>query len=471
MIPLASRSPTWQAEFSAVDLLKALHAAGVRGDALRDLEVQTNAGGRVTAITLTGLTPSTLAADDFRRIIGQHLGWQWLKSLRFTAQRTARGYRFTGRGHGHGVGLCMLGASALATRGQSAADLLRAYFPGLHVRLAPAAPATVPKGHPPSLAASEAASANRAASHAASTLIDVRLPAAQEAERASLKSQLARDLRALGRDTRRGFLTRAFVADRPSHRQQFPSRDRPPWWASAATMFADRDSHATIHVVPLEGLRRSGRLDSMLRHEVVHVVTAPQLRGKPMWVRRGLPRISPASSRLAASSATPLVCPTDADFARAKPRRTFRRRMPAPGPASPIKSRAGRAGTRSSNRRGCVCVVSSELYRALGGTIRRVVALRRPQHQRPAEVREQADKSQLEAVEQHFHDIGRNRRRPPVETYCHGSQINAAIDTPMITSETGDSARSSQRGRKSRRSHPSSPPPAARRPATRQART
>jgi hypothetical protein len=147
-------------------------------------------------------------------------------------------------------------------------------------------------------------------------MIDIRLPAAQESERDSLKSQLARELRALA-TTLPGAAapSRLSLIVHPTV-DSFHRATGRPWWASAATMFGDGDDHATIHVVPLDGLRRSGRLDSTLRHELVHVMTGPQLRGKPMWVQEGIAAYF-AGERLTTAPSTPLVCPTDADFTRA----------------------------------------------------------------------------------------------------------------------------------------------------------
>ncbi|HEV8144562.1 MAG TPA: hypothetical protein VGQ77_17005, partial [Methylomirabilota bacterium] len=38
--------------------------------------------------------------------------------------------RFTGRGYGHGVGLCQWGAKGMAERGHSARQILEFYYPG-----------------------------------------------------------------------------------------------------------------------------------------------------------------------------------------------------------------------------------------------------------------------------------------------------------------------------------------------------
>jgi stage II sporulation protein D len=46
--------------------------------------------------------------------------------------RTAR---FSGRGYGHGVGLCQWGARAMGEQGYSARQILRFYYPGATVGL------------------------------------------------------------------------------------------------------------------------------------------------------------------------------------------------------------------------------------------------------------------------------------------------------------------------------------------------
>ena len=38
--------------------------------------------------------------------------------------------RFTGRGWGHGVGMCQMGATGMAKEGASAGDILAHYYPG-----------------------------------------------------------------------------------------------------------------------------------------------------------------------------------------------------------------------------------------------------------------------------------------------------------------------------------------------------
>ena len=44
-----------------------------------------------------------------------------------------RGVRLHGRGYGHGVGMCVIGAGRRARRGETTADILKAYYPGLKI--------------------------------------------------------------------------------------------------------------------------------------------------------------------------------------------------------------------------------------------------------------------------------------------------------------------------------------------------
>ncbi|HUR26950.1 MAG TPA: amidase, partial [Planctomycetota bacterium] len=53
-----------------------------------------------------------------------------LATLPRAGQDVEDGLLLTGRGRGHGVGLCQTGARALARAGWSAAEILAHYYPG-----------------------------------------------------------------------------------------------------------------------------------------------------------------------------------------------------------------------------------------------------------------------------------------------------------------------------------------------------
>ena len=104
---------------------------GLRGTRLEDLRIETRSGsGRVSRVSLPGLSPDTLTGDQLRSA----LGFAELRSTAFTMERTGDRLRFEGRGYGHGVGLCVVGAGRRAARGDTAEAILRHYFPALEIR-------------------------------------------------------------------------------------------------------------------------------------------------------------------------------------------------------------------------------------------------------------------------------------------------------------------------------------------------
>ena len=62
------------------------------------------------------------------------VGVKELKSMRLESiRRRRKGFDFTGRGYGHGVGLCQWGARGQAEAGRSYRQILSHYFPGAAV--------------------------------------------------------------------------------------------------------------------------------------------------------------------------------------------------------------------------------------------------------------------------------------------------------------------------------------------------
>ncbi len=60
---------------------------------------------------------------------GKNYGWRVFPSLLFDFRREGDMYTFSGRGLGHGVGLCQSGALRLAQKGRSWREILEFYFP------------------------------------------------------------------------------------------------------------------------------------------------------------------------------------------------------------------------------------------------------------------------------------------------------------------------------------------------------
>lgn len=126
----------WRAEIDIPDLRRALN----RGDATRvggrldGLEITEQDGaGRAVRVTLRGAQTVTVRGEQLRRAVNASLGYRTIRSTRFTVLREGRAFVFTGRGFGHGVGLCQTGAMARARAGHSPRGILTHYYPGAAV--------------------------------------------------------------------------------------------------------------------------------------------------------------------------------------------------------------------------------------------------------------------------------------------------------------------------------------------------
>jgi stage II sporulation protein D len=97
--------------------------------------------GSVSAIDISERTPSLRAAtvtvrgtrgsvrlrgNDFRRMIG----YDTFNSTLFAVAVDAPWAHFSGRGYGHGVGMCQWGAKGMAEQGYTARQILEYYYPG-----------------------------------------------------------------------------------------------------------------------------------------------------------------------------------------------------------------------------------------------------------------------------------------------------------------------------------------------------
>jgi stage II sporulation protein D len=123
--------PPWRLERTIQEVHDALARAGSRGDRLDDVRVEARSGsGRVTRLGLPGMVPDVMTGDEFRGA----LGFATLRSTSFTMERSGDRLIFEGRGYGHGVGLCVVGANRRGQRGERAVAILAHYFPALAIK-------------------------------------------------------------------------------------------------------------------------------------------------------------------------------------------------------------------------------------------------------------------------------------------------------------------------------------------------
>jgi stage II sporulation protein D len=93
--------------------------------------ISSTTSGRVSLLSLNFAdgTQKEILATRLRELIGYSL----LKSTRFKTHVDGERVTFSGRGFGHGVGLCQWGAKDLAKSGKSFKEILGHYFPGLKI--------------------------------------------------------------------------------------------------------------------------------------------------------------------------------------------------------------------------------------------------------------------------------------------------------------------------------------------------
>ncbi len=122
----------WKTEVSISDLVRKLRKAGLKlGDIVRLRALGRDEGNRITELAIMDENGKNIKmkGSAFRMAIGPDL----IRSTRFEAEVGREKVIFSGKGWGHGVGLCQEGAYGLAIKGYSAFDILRHYYQGISV--------------------------------------------------------------------------------------------------------------------------------------------------------------------------------------------------------------------------------------------------------------------------------------------------------------------------------------------------
>src|SRR5271165_1686760 len=251
----------WRSEVSKRDLQRALATDGiVVPGTLRSVAVlHRTPSGRVEFLRVTGSSNVTVPALTFRSAIGHNIGWNRLKSNLYDVSDEGNRLAFHGRGSGHGVGLCQIGAEVMGEEGHSYREILAFYYPGTKLGVSA-------QGTPWQQLANE----------------DVVL----------LTTQPDRD---------RALLT---LATRFMHESEestgliYPSAPRLKIYATVAAFrnstgdpgwIAASTRGRTIQLQPSDVLRQAGTLESTIHHELLHMLIESYARaGTPLWFREGL---------------------------------------------------------------------------------------------------------------------------------------------------------------------------------------
>ena len=128
--PFSAGSPHfyWSLDLRLADLSDVLRKNDVGVGTVTAIEMtERTATLRATVVTVRGATGVVrLRGNDFRRMVG----YDTLKSTLFAVVMEGDVAHFSGRGYGHGVGLCQWGARGMAEQGYTAKQILGFYYPG-----------------------------------------------------------------------------------------------------------------------------------------------------------------------------------------------------------------------------------------------------------------------------------------------------------------------------------------------------
>jgi stage II sporulation protein D len=278
---LRSEHARWESRISKTDLASALAKAGIKlPSEWRTLRITLrNRSGRAQTLDVIGKDGNALivlSASTLRFAVGRTLGWSAIKSDLYELKDDGNEILFSGRGSGHGVGLCQEGADAMGSHGKNYREILAFYFPGTALGVSA-------QGLAWRRLHSEKLDLLTTDENADSGVLAV-------AESALRKIQLSNGLDLRVHPTLKLYPTVAIYRDSTGE----------PGWVAATTR------GGTIRLQPLSVLKQKGILESTLRHEFLHMLVESNARAAlPLWFREGLVlyladenRLSPASAEL-----------------------------------------------------------------------------------------------------------------------------------------------------------------------------
>lgn len=284
----------WHWEGDPREIAAALQQSGLRVPAMleRVSIVEHTPSNRAQMLMLTGRGESQhISASSFRFAIGRLLGWNTLRSEAYEVGQANGRIVFDGKGAGHGVGLCQLGAEQMGREKYSYREILAFYYPGTSVGL-------TAQGIPWQKLNGE-------------RVVMLSMRPTDEASALALADRLAREVNVR---TRLPLPASIEIRAYPDV-ETFRNATAEPGWVAAHT------SGTRIDLQPPAILKSRGTLENTLRHELTHVVLEAGAKpGLPMWFREGLAAYfstSPGSGSIAPVADTDLFQTADQARARA----------------------------------------------------------------------------------------------------------------------------------------------------------
>jgi stage II sporulation protein D len=200
-----------------------------------------------------------ISASSFRFAIGRALGFNTVRSDRWSVMREGAQLKFVGAGEGHGVGMCQLGADQMGVEGHSYREILEFYYPGTALGLTAGGLAWRRIG-------------------GETVALMTTQPDRDGVVLAAAERQVKEIAGQYGWSPPSGIEVRVYPDV-----ETFRNATGEPGWVAART------SGRRIQLQPAAILRKRGALNSTIHHELLHVfVEAQAASGLPVWFREGL---------------------------------------------------------------------------------------------------------------------------------------------------------------------------------------
>ena len=280
----------WTRELRLDEVQAALRLAGFGGGPLTDVVIaERSVAGRAVRLRLSGLLPETISGAQFRAAVGANV----VRSTAFAIERVGSRLVLTGRGYGHGVGMCVIGAGRRALRGDSVDAILGHYYPGLELTDLDALPAVAP-------AVAEAGSLVGGAGQILVRVPRVSPVSVDELERATLDAY--EDL-----SSRLGIAVAPITVELHDSIPSFRQATGRPWWVSAVV------TGTLIDLAPAAVLAQQASLDEVVRVAIAELLMSESLMGRPRWIKVGAARYFARGASPSERSGAG-TCPSEAEL-------------------------------------------------------------------------------------------------------------------------------------------------------------
>ncbi len=126
-----SKHSYWSADISKTAIEKKLREANVHVSNISTIKIiNPGAGDHGSKVEITSANGSKeMNANDFRLLVGPN----YLFSTAFSSRNNGKSITFSGKGWGHGVGLCQYGAQTMAQKGFKWTAILKHYYPKIEL--------------------------------------------------------------------------------------------------------------------------------------------------------------------------------------------------------------------------------------------------------------------------------------------------------------------------------------------------